>query len=197
MATTVFIAKIQGTRPLLQHRFDEQAEASSGKSTRHVVVQQRIPRDEAERVCYRFPENGGFFIPGAAFARLLREAGGAHKLKGSRKSAKFVVPAATLVMEDAITLTNGDGKTKLKDFEVDSRPVTIPATKGRIMRHRPRFDCWSCEVPIRINTDLLSEEFVHKLLVDGGEQIGVGDFRPERGGPFGTFRVVGWERLKN
>ena len=28
------------------------------------------------------------------------------------------------------------------DAEVDSRPVVIPSTKGRIMRHRPKLETW-------------------------------------------------------
>ena len=66
---------------------------------------------------------GGYGLIGEALiGRLLREAGSNHKLKGSRKSAKFVVPAAVLVLDDAIILRNGDGQTPIKDFEVDSRP---------------------------------------------------------------------------
>lgn len=183
-------ARIKGTTALLMHRFAEQSEVN--KPTRSQVVQERDPRQEAEKVAYRTSE-GKFYIPGAAFSRLLREAGGAHKLKGTRKSAKYVVPSAVLVMDDAVILLNGDEKSPAKDFEVDSRPVVIPATKGRIMRHRPRFNCWSAKLSIRINDDILPTDFIHTLLTEGGQQIGVGDFRPEKGGPFGTFQVVEWK----
>jgi len=184
-----FTITIAGTTPLLQHRFTEESEKD--KATRKVLVARGTPREEAEKVAYRDPQ-GRFYLPGAAIARLLREAGGNHKLKGSRRSAKFVVPAAVLVVEDAIILRNGDGKT-VTAFKVDSRPVTIPATKGRIMRHRSRFDGWSAGFNLRINDLLLPPEFVHQLLVEGGQQIGVGDFRPEKGGPFDTFNVVAWK----
>lgn len=188
-----FDVQITGTTPLLQHRFTEASEQD--KVTRKVLVASNTPRAEADKVAYRDPQ-GRFYFPGAAIARLIREAGGNHKLKGTRRSAKYVVPAAVLVREDAITLLNGDGKTPVADFEVDSRPVTIPATKGRIMRHRPRFDCWSARFTIRVNEELLPPDFIHQLLVEGGQQIGVGDFRPERGGPFGTFNIVGWKEAK-
>lgn len=157
-----------------------------------MLVSRGTPREEASKVAY-VDQHGHFYLPGAAIARLIREAGGNHKLKGSRRSAKFVVPAAVIVVEDTITLCNGDGKTPVTAFEVDSRPVTIPATKGRIMRHRPRFDCWLASFNLRINELLLPPDFIHQLLVEGGQQIGVGDFRPEKGGPFGTFNVTRWE----
>jgi len=98
-------------------------------------------------------------------------------------------------MDDTITIFNGDGQ-PAKDFEVDSRPVVIPSTKGRIMRHRPRFDQWSASFTIRINEMILPVDFVQRLLTEGGEQIGIGDFRPEKGGPFGTFNVVEWTEVK-
>lgn len=122
---------IKGTTALLQHRFNETAEQPG--SARAVLVTRGTPREEAEKVCYRDAQ-GKFYFPGAAIGRLIREAGGGHKLKGTRKSAKYVVPAAVLVLDDAVTITNGDGKTPATDFEVDSRPVVIPATK-RAVRH--------------------------------------------------------------
>lgn len=181
---------IVGTTALLQHRFAESFETA--KQTRRVNIQQKEPREEAETLAYRLP-GGELYLPGAAIGRLLREAGGAHKQRGSRKSIKYVVPAAVLVLADTIGLHAPDTGVALVDFEVDGRPVTIPATKGRIMRYRPRLNAWAATFDVRINETILSVETVHQLLTEGGQQIGVGDYRPERGGPFGTFRVVKFE----
>lgn len=189
----VFKVEIQGVTAFLQHRFGESAEEPG--AARKVLVQRGTPREEAEKVTYRNAK-GEFYFPGAAIGRLLREAGGGHKLKGTRKSAKYVVPAAVLVLGDEVRILNGDSKTPAKDFEVDSRPVTIPATKGRVMRHRPRFDTWSATFDLRVNDQILPTDFVQQLLVEGGQQIGIGDYRPEKGGPFGVFNVVSWKEIK-
>lgn len=186
---------IEGTSPLLSHRWSEDSEQSGEQAARNVMVKHGTPREQAEKVAYKTAK-GEFYFPGASIARLLREAGSGHKLKGSRKSAKYVVPAAVIVMDDVVLLRNGDGKTLVKDYEVDSRPVVIPATKGRIMRHRPRFDKWSATFTLRVNEKLLPLDFVNQLVVEGGQQIGVGDFRPEKGGPFGTFNLVSWDPQK-
>jgi hypothetical protein len=190
-----FSVEIKGTTALLQHRFGEAAEGEGVKASRNILVQRGTPREEAQKVVYQLPDGGSFYFPGAAIARLLREAGGNHKLKGSRKSAKFVVPAAVLVLDDGIVINNGDGK-PANGFEVDSRPVVIPATKGRVMRHRPRFDVWSAKFSLRVNDGVLPPDFVQQLLTEGGQQIGIGDYRPEKGGPFGTFNVAEWKELK-
>lgn len=190
---TIVQVTIKGTTALLQNRFKETDEQPG--STRAVIANRGTPRDEATKSAY-IDKDGHHWFPGAAIGRLLREAGGNHKLKGSRKSTKFVVPAAVLVLDDAVILRNGDGRTPIKDFEVDSRPVVIPATKGRVMRHRPRHDCWAATFNVRINELVLPVDFVQQLLTEGGQQIGIGDFRPERGGPFGTFNVIEWKERK-
>jgi hypothetical protein len=179
---------IVGTTPMLQNRFKEESEVQ--EATRTVIVDHGTPREQAEKAVYR---NGhGFYFPSTWITGTIKAAGENHKLKGSRKSAKYLVPAAVNIQEIAIPVKNGDGKSLAKDFEVDSRPVTIPATKGRIMRHRPRFDTWSATFTLMINEKVLPEEFVQQLLTEAGEQRGVGDFRPT----FGRFRVIRWNKLK-
>ena len=80
---------------------------------------------------------------------------------------------------------------------VDARPVTIPATKGRVMRYRPRFNEWGAKFNVLVNDDILDVDTVHQLLNEAGLTIGIGDFRPEKRGPFGTFRVTKFEEVKN
>jgi hypothetical protein len=184
-------ARIEGTTSLIQHRFSEQAESDSTKTTRLVGNSRGTPREEAEKVTYRFPD-GSLYHPGAAISRLLREAGSNHKIKGTRKSVKFAVPSAVIVLDDAIALEMPGSGEAISDYEVDSRPVVIPSTKGRVMRHRPRLDKWAMTFHLEIDDDLLPVEFVHQLLEEGGRKLGIGDFRPEKGGPFGRFAVTSW-----
>ncbi len=182
---------IVGVTPLLIHKFNEESEQA--RSTRQVIQNHGTPREQAEKVVY--VNKDGYYFPGTWIAGCWTEAGGNHKLRGSRKSAKYVVPAAIRVVDTAVPILNGDGKSRAKDYEVDSRPVTIPATKGRVMRHRPRFDCWSAKFTAKINENLLPEDFSQQLLTEAGEQQGIGDFRPNKRGPFGTFRITNWKPL--
>lgn len=183
--------RIVGESAILQNRFSERAEVEGEMATRRVNVAKKKPRDEAEASCYRNAK-GELYFPGAAIMKLLREAGSAHKQKGSRKSVKFLVPSACLVMDESVLLREVKSDKPIKDFEVDSRPVVIPATKGRVMRHRPRIEEWSAKFSLRINENVLPNTIFHQLLREGGEQLGLGDFRPEKGGGFGMFSVVTW-----
>lgn len=181
---------IEGTTPMLQHRATE--EALSGKTRSNNPTGDENPRDTAERTVYRLQGMMQLALPGSAISRMLREAGGSHKAKGSRKSLKYIVPAAVLVLDELYGLYMNDRKTPVKDYEVYSVPVTIPATKGRVMRHRARFNEWSCKVRLRINEKILEEKMVRQLMTEGLAQIGLGDYRPEKGGPFGTSHIVSW-----
>src|SRR5262249_3353768 len=104
-----------------------------------------------------------------------------HRARGRRKSLKYLVPAAVVVLDELCPLYQSDRTTPITDFEVDSRPVTIPATKGRVMRHRARFNEWVVVVTLRIDEDILEEAIVRQLLMEGAAQIGIGDYRPEKG----------------
>jgi len=183
--------EIGGTSPLLVHRFAEDAE--QGKSTRRMEVKQRDPREEATRSAY-IASDGTFYFSAFCITGTMGNAGANHKARGSRKSLRFIVPCAVRVTTDIITILNGAGPAK--NFEIDARPVTIPATKGRIMRYRPRWNEWGAKFELIVNDDLLSVETAHLLLSEAGQTIGIGDFRPEKRGPFGCFRVVKWAESK-
>lgn len=180
-----FEVEIRGVTPLLVHRFTEAAEY--GKATRRIISEMVDPREEARKNAY-IAADGTFYLSAFAIQNAMASAGSNHKQRGSRKSLRFVVPSAVRMTTDTLTILNGVGAAK--DFEIDSRPVTIPATKGRIMRHRPRFDQWGMKFNLTVNENLLAPETAHQLLNEAGQSIGIGDFRPEKRGPFGTFRVI-------
>jgi hypothetical protein len=184
--------QIRGVTSLLIHRFGEQAEANA--PTRKIMVDRGSPREEAEKAAYIAPD-GTFYFSAFSIPNAMGNAGSNHKMKGSRKSLRFIVPAAVRMTTDRVTILNGAGPAD--HFEVDSRPVTIPATKGRIMRHRPRFDAWGAEFDLLVDDSQISLDMVHALLNEAGLSVGIGDFRPEKRGPFGTFRVVAFDEKIN
>ncbi len=189
---------VEGSMPLLMARMGDEALASlpggSGKGTRSAdpdAGMGQTPRQHAEKAVYR--DECGLCFPGAAIGRLISDAGANHKMKGSRRSVKFLVPAAVLVLDEMMGLYEPDRESRITEYEVDSRRVVNPKTKGAMLCHRPRIERWSARVNLRIKTDLLKPAFVRQLLTEGGEQLGIGAFRPEKRGPFGLFSVVAWD----
>lgn len=169
----------------------EKLPGGSANGTRTTHTKTSDPREVAESHSYRCPD--GFLVhPGSAIPAILRESGRNHKQTSSRRSMAYVVPSAVRMREEWVRIFNGDGK-RAKDFEVDSRTGVNKNTKGRILIHRPRLDQWGAEFFMEINHDVMDPQMVHQLLTEGGERVGLGSFRPQCAGPYGTFQVVLFE----
>lgn len=168
------ICKIKGKSSLLMHRFP--IDQTNG-------IDKMSAKDQAEISAYR-SESGNLYLPGVAVQRALIASAAFSKGKGRATLQK---PVAACVLVDPVEIDLGT-----KDYIIDSRAVVIPATKGRIVRHRPRLDVWEAAFEIEYDNELLSEEQLRQVIDDAGSRVGLLDFRPEKKGPFGRFMVVGW-----
>lgn len=179
---------IEGTSPLLMNRFNEDAEVKVSSGISAVSIGTKgSPREQAAKKTYSDNE-GNLYIPGPNIFSCLIQAGKFHK-NGKTKvttTKSSLIPAGMALHEVVCPLGT-------KDFEVDSRSVVIPATGGRIMAHRPRLDDWRLSFTLEVDEAMFSAEFVRLLVDDAGRKIGLGDFRPDRKGPFGKFVVTAWK----
>lgn len=167
---------ITGLSPLLMHRFPmEPVDA----------IQNKTPHEQASLGLY-LDDVGAPCIPGVNVHRALIAGATFSKGKG-RGSLQKNASAGLFVDEGALALDPGSSP-----WVVDSRPVVVPATKGRIVRHRPRFDKWVTSFTVTYDKALLSEQQVRRIVDDTGQRVGLLDFRPEKKGPFGRFVVTNW-----
>lgn len=58
------------------------------------------------------------------------------------------------------------------------------------IRFRGEFKQWSCEVVVRYNARVLSDEQILNLFNVAGFAVGVGEWRPEKDGQYGLFHVA-------
>jgi hypothetical protein len=167
--------KIKGSSAVLMHRLPLDPVAG---------MEKKKPEEQAEESAYRLP-NGELYFPGPNLQRALIS--GSKFSKGKGRSSLATVAAACLMVPQEHLLFG------CRKFEVDSWAVVVPATKGRIVRHRPRLDDWSLSFPLEYDDELLSENQVRQIVDDTGLRVGIGDFRPEKKGPFGRFKVIEWD----
>jgi hypothetical protein len=80
-------------------------------------------------------------------------------------------------------------------WKVDTRPVRIPATGGRIMCHRPMFDDWRLLFHMVLDTDEMNAKLLRDIIDAAGKKVGLGDFRPMCKGPYGKFVVTKWDEI--
>jgi hypothetical protein len=172
---------LKGITPLLMHRFPlEPIEA----------IEKKPAEEQAEYAAYRHPETRELYIPAVAIQRALIAGGAYVKRKGSGTMAKSVA---------ACVMVNGDGEYVLlgtDKYKIDKRAVTIPATKGRIVRSRPRLDEWQVSFELEYDDSLLSEPQMRAVVDNTCSRVGLLDFRPEKKGSFGRSMVTKWEPVK-
>jgi len=169
------LVEVAGTSPLLMHRFPLVPEDNLKNQPAEV---------QAEAVCYRDEESGELYLPGMNMWRALIS--GAAFSKGKNR-ASLQKPAAACLLVTPERLLLGT-----KKFVVDSRAVVVPATKGRVVRHRPRLNDWGVAFTVEYDDTLMSALEIRKIVDDAGLRCGIGDYRPERRGPFGRFYVTKW-----
>lgn len=168
---------LRGISPLLMHSF----------SLSPVEALEKKPAEEqAELAAYRDPENEGeLYIPAINLQRALVSAATYSKGKG-RASLQKSAAACLLISPERLSLGT-------KTYTIDTRPVVIPSTKGRVLRHRPRLDQWQVTFDLEWDENLITELQLRRIVDDMGTRVGLLDFRPEKKGPFGRCMVVAWK----
>lgn len=103
------------------------------------------------------------------------------------------LPGLMSIEETFIPLThiNGD-KAEHEYWTVDTRRGRLKDGTA-ICLVRPRFKGWTFEFTIEYDKTKINETVLKKLVEVAGSMHGLGAFRPNCGGPFGRFDVVGWE----
>lgn len=188
---------IQGESPLLMNRFTEAnaAQVSAGTSSAIRAGGKGTPREQAEPRLYLTPD-GKPMIPGPNIFRGVVDAGQFHKAgrKQITTAKSSLVPAGIRLLELECPIIDPFNPDRPVKWEVDSRSVVNPATGGRMMCHRPRFDAWKLSFTLKVDDRMFDEGLVRVLVEDLGSKIGLGDYRPSRKGPFGLFMIVNWAR---
>ena len=167
---------LQGISPLLMHSYPMIAPEKGWEKWE--------PDKQAEIAAYRTPDKQ-LYVPGVAVQRALVNGATFSKGKG-RATLQKQVAACVIVWPEYLILNP-------QTYDIDSRPVVIAATKGRIVRHRPRFNDWQITCTMELDTGLISEKELRQIVDDTGSRVGLLDFRPEKKGPFGRFTVTQWQ----
>ncbi len=179
---------ITGITPLIVNRFHEEAqlESSSGVHSRR---EQLPPEKDARNRLYILETPAGapeaYYFPAENIRQSIINAASRHKI--GRKSATSDIAAAVYLEPFAVPLQGG--------WTVDTRPVVIPATRGRVLRHRPIFNDWKLTFILQADEQLIDMKLLRRIVDDAGNYVGIGDFRPARKGPYGKYRVDSWELI--
>jgi copper chaperone CopZ len=124
-------------------------------------------------------EEGMAILPSVMIEASIYEGAKKNKLGKAFKSAVFVTKDARLKypkMRKAVELW-GDEKHR--------SVMAVRVGTARVMRTRPIFHEWSCEVEVNYDENQVNESEVIRAIRDAGDNCGVGTFRPR----YGRFAV--------
>jgi hypothetical protein len=185
IGTETLRVPILGTAPLIVHRFSEKAkrqmlDAMQGRKT---PKQNKDPDAEYEAAFYRTDE-GGYGFPVIAFKAATV---GAARFYG--KAVSMTALRQFVFMDGPFSKAAGQKLAPITGTPHMREDVTRVGMGGTDLRYRPEFTEWSTEIEVTYVKTMLTRDSVLSLIEAGGMGIGVGEWRPERKGDFGTYTV--------
>jgi hypothetical protein len=189
--------RIEGTSPLIVHKFSEKAR----KEILDKCMQKAKAGKEPKNPVMEFMQSLHWLTP------MPEEYSEAAFESARAAGAKFGFPA-TGVKQSAVSAAYRAGITKDKVstygafhiiggelIEIQGSPVmredyAVINNGAPEIRYRAEFTDWAMSFDIQYNAALFSIEQIATFFNFGGFAVGIGDWRIEKGGVFGAYRVV-------
>ena len=181
------IVPVKGNQPLITNKFSEEAERKLEESqSADKVKAAKAPRDpEAEFLAARYvmfsdPDDVTKDICGFPSSGIKK----AMVVAGGR-----VTDLAMTTLRAVLNVDGSEGLVRIDAGAPQMRTDHVVQVGRGNLRYRPQFWPWRMDIPISFNADQISANDVVNLVQQAGFAIGIGDWRPEKNGPFGTFEV--------
>ena len=174
-----------GDTPLIVHKWSDKAKkmmldkqmkkASAGKEAKD-------PEKDFEDSLYKLPNNEyGFPIIGFKSAAVTACTSIGNVTKVAARQAFHV--------DGDFAVIRGDAPTMREDM------VRVGMGTADI-RYRAEFRTWWTDIAVKHNANVMSAEMILNLFNTAGFAVGVGEWRPEKDGQFGRFRVANAEETR-
>ena len=161
--------------------------AAKEKSESYDEFEDRVWREKMH-----VSEKGHVIIPAMAMAQLLHTAaklsGEKIKGRGNKTWGALFIGGVTILVDVKTDIKAKDVKSDV--FLCDSQGKKGDASSNRVPRRFPMFaPGWTAKIEILVTNDDIPSEKIEEYLALGGLNIGVGRFRPAKGGNNGRFIV--------
>lgn len=193
IASETIRVPIAGTMPLIVHNFSEKSKRQmlDAQQGRKSPKQVRDPQAEFEAAFYRTKDGYGFPVTAFKAATV-----GAARFYGKdvrmTELRQFLFMHGEISENDPQALVPIVGEPRMREDVVRLGGPSRSAD----LRYRPEFPEWSTELVVTYVTSSLSRSSVLSLIDAGGLGIGVGEWRPEKRGEFGTYRIDGTKEVE-
>jgi hypothetical protein len=187
LARETLLIPIVGMTPLIVHRFSEKAkrtmlDAQQGRKRAKAI---RDPESDYQEAFYRYGEGdaGGFGFPSVGFKAATISAARLYDKSVTMTSLRQCLFVSGVLGHDGQMLVPIDGEPQMRE---DVVRLSMSSTD---LRYRPMFAEWSATLEVTFIASVLNRDSVLSLVEAGGLTVGIGEWRPERKGDFGTYCV--------
>jgi len=188
----IITAKLEGTTPYSQSRkYDHTCPKKDKESAADYDL-----RTWRERCTTN--DDGIVCIPGMAIKMALDATAKKLKEKVPGKGAKtwidYVIGG---VVPSDLMFPIGVSKDKVDFIDIWANADGVRGSGKRVMRRFPIIKKWSCTISLDVLDNSLPADLIERYLGEAGLIVGIGRFRPEKGGMNGRFRVksVKWSEM--
>lgn len=174
-----------GTAPLIVNKFSEKAkrqmlDAMQGRKT---PKQPKDPQADYEAALYRLDDES-YGFPVIAF-----KAASVSACRFFGKSMPMTLARQCIFFDADFSKRDGQKLARIEGTPHMREDVVTVGMNGHDLRYRPEFTEWSTSVEVTYAKSMLTRESVLSLIDAGGMGVGVGEWRPEKKGDFGTFQI--------
>lgn len=187
MAT--YKVRIQGTSSYLQHRYPmpDEEQKFKGECEEKGLDPKKTSNIEASW----YSNSTGAYIPSEHVKQSITGAGKSQKVAGKGNATwNNIIKVSVAVLPAEIPFD----PPRSKYDEVHKAYVKVG--NARVLRERPCFHKgWEAVFEVAADSGDIDEKNLRKFVEKAGMR-GIGDYRPEKGGSYGTFKVVSFERIE-
>lgn len=188
---------IVGTSPLIVHAWSQKAlremydkQTKAAKAPRAV----KDPQADFEAASYKLPDGRhGFSVE--AIKRAMKSAAMQVSIKEASKIAQAIYMFGVRTIRPAAH--EGASSSLHLVPLICSEPVVREdlvrvggASKSADIRYRPEYEFWAMRIAFRLNPSIMSEDELAGYLAQAGHGVGIGEWRPQKNGLNGTFRLA-------
>jgi hypothetical protein len=172
-------ARIEGVTPLIVHRFGEKAMRLVQRSQSGEARQKKEPRDpesDFQEALYKLPD-GSYGFPSIGVKKAMVLAGQRFaEERGTELYGAITIPGEFLTIESPAPPRRREDRVVLQGKTLD-------------IAYRPEFWPWAMVVPLVFYENMISPDRVINLLRVAGTCVGIGNWRMDRKGVFGSWDV--------
>jgi len=171
------VFNLVGESPLIMHKWSAKAkkmilDKQTQKATKGRA--KKDPKQDYKDTIY-YDEDGDYAFPSIAFKCAAVRAGVQLDMKMTHLKTVFHVVGEFVKIK---------GKPNMRE---DMVRVGMGVAD---IRHRAEFKNWKASVTVAFNKNTISAEQIANLFQVAGFGVGIGEWRPEKNGSYGRFRIV-------